>query len=781
MFPSVPQSPPAPDGTAVAPFVKEGKLTLNGSITTVAEAASRYQTMWQDDYLANYNRSMVDSALDGGPPKNQVSLIASGGLQETNINWGDGERVYHEECAAWMDMIFSPEVIGSTPLKRTYLDEETRLDYEEVIAEEISTTIREWDMYVPIKQREVMELKKHGVVVAYRMDENCWHWKMCGLEMFKMPRPTEIGVGNIPYCGMRDDMLPQHLYNMIKDEEIATAAGWNVEEVKKTLMKAAPSNPIYDDFEAWERYWKDNDYNTAYSKVVCPLVTLLVAELDGSVTILLFNYDGSGKFLYEKKKAFGDLDRFCQIYIENVGTNKYYHSIRGFGHRIYSVIQTINRMTNQVADAVTTSGMLMFNPPSESDADEAAYSQSGPYLILNPGWTQAVAKMPDLQNSVMPGLALFTQRLQNIGNRVGSGNSALSPDGKTPKHMFNAQLEQMAIGADANLESYLSTSERHFRETVRRMIRSDYLPKEPGGLEIAKLKRRLHERGVPSEALAQVDWERCKINRGVGAGSAPVRILTYDRLQALRPNMPPETQALFDRDEAIAIGGVQMADRYFPKPKNRRLSPDASYADISNNQLMQGEEVPVRDGQNHVIIADVRMEKLKELNEAISKGGEPVLMQLVVPMHYILDNTQQHLEKANPMDPKVKELEDLAGQFNEMVTNGLRRLQAKQAKAQAEMAHNAGKVGDQQVGGAPQGSQPPDGGQPQGGPSADHNQKMVEASLKLQYQIEFNKAKIANYAQDRAQKRADAAQDAAQRRQLADIDAASRIRRNALS
>ena len=780
MFPSTPVSNP-PDESTVAPISKDGKLVVRGRIKTVRDAASLYQQLWQDDYLANYNRSLVDSAIDGGPPKNPAAQVASGGLQETNINWGDAERAYHDECAPLMDLIFSPEVIGSTPLKRTYLDEETRIDYEEVIAEEVSTTIREWDQYVSVKQREIMELKKHGVAVVYRMDETCWYWKMCGLEMFKIPRPTEIGVGNLPYCGMRDDMLPQHLYNMIKDREIAEAAGWNVKEVEKTLMRAAPSNPIYDDFEAWERFWKDNDYMMSYSKAVCPLVLMPVQELDGSVTLLLFNYDGSGDFLYKKEGAFGGIDRFCQMYIENVGTNKYIHSIRGFGHRIFSVVQTINRMTNQVSDAVTTAGMLMFSPPSESDADEAAYSQSGPYLVLNPGWTQAVAKMPDLQNSVMPGLSMFTQRLQNIGNRVGSGNSALSPDGKTPKHMFNAKLEEMAIGADANLESYLSTWERSFRETVRRMIRPDYLPKEPGGMEIAKLKRRLHERGVPSDALHEVDWERCKINRGVGAGSAPVRILTYDRLQVLRPNMPPETQALFDRDEAIAIGGVQMADRYFPKPKNRRLSPDASYADISNNQLMQGEEVPVRDGQNHVIIADVRMEKLKELNEGIAKGGEPVMMQVVVPMHYILDNMQQHLEKANPLDPKVKELEDLAGQFNEMVTNGLRRLQAKQAKAQAEMAHNAGKIGDQQVEGQPQGGSPQDGGSPQGGPSPDHNQKMVEASLKLQYQIEYNKTKIANFAQDRAQKRADAAADAAQKRQLADIDAASRIHRNALS
>jgi len=171
----------------------------------------------------------------------------------------------------------------------------------------------------------------------------------------------------------------------------------------------------------------------SYSKAVCPLVLLPVKELDGTVTMLLFNYDGSDEFLYKKEGCFGGMERFCQIYLDNVGTNKYIHSIRGFGHRIYSVAQTYNRMTNQFADAVTTAGMLVFTPPSESDADEAAYTQSGPYLVLNPGWIQSAVKMPDLQNSVMPGMSVFAEKMQRFGGRIGSGNSALYNSSKTNK------------------------------------------------------------------------------------------------------------------------------------------------------------------------------------------------------------------------------------------------------------------------------------------------------------------------------------------------------------
>lgn len=762
-----------------SPIVKDGKIVKRGRFKDPISVASRYQEMWESDYSANYNRSLVDSMFDGGPPKSESRQIAQGGLQETNINWGDGERLLHEQVAVLDDLIFSPEVIGSTPLKRSYADEETRQDYAEVIAEEISAMIREAPFFVNVKQREHLELKKHGVAAVYWHNENDWRWDMVGLEYFKMPRPTEIGVQNLSYCGIRADMTPEKLYEMILYPDIATLAGWNVPAVKRTLMKAAPINPISDDFEAWERYWKDNDYQMSYQKAVCPLVMMPVKEMDQTVTMLLVNWDGTDEFLYKKEGAFGGMERFCQIYIDNVGTNKYYHAIRGFGHKIYSEVQTVNRMTNQFADAVTTSGLLFFTPPNESDADEGAYMQSSSYAILNPGWIQSNVQMPDLQKNIMPGLSVFTQRLQQIGSRIGSGNSGLSQDGKTSKHMFNAQLEQMAIGSDANMESYLNTWERHYREIVRRIIRKGYLPKEPGGVEIAELRRRIFERGVPTEALEAVDWKRCKINRGVGSGSAAVRILTYDRLQALRGNMAPDTQQLLDRDSTIAIGGVELANRYFPKPKDKRLPPDASYADATNPELMRGEVMPIRDGQNHIVIAKIRMEKLQELNQQIvDGGGDPALMQLVVPMHYLLQDMQGHLDKANPQDPQVKELEDLAGQFNEMVTNGLRKLAAKQAKMQAEMAHNAGKVGDQQMGS-------PDGqGQPQGqngsspqGQNAHPMNKLLEQSIKLKGQIQLNEVKIAGEKQKQSQKAAAAAQDM----QLKDIQAASEIRRSRLA
>lgn len=111
------ESPSPASEDAVAPIQKDGRLITSGRIKDVRSASSLYQNMWQADYIGMYNRSLIDSMFDGGPPKLISNQIAQGGSRETNINWGDGETLLHEACAPERDLIFTPEVIGSTPLK----------------------------------------------------------------------------------------------------------------------------------------------------------------------------------------------------------------------------------------------------------------------------------------------------------------------------------------------------------------------------------------------------------------------------------------------------------------------------------------------------------------------------------------------------------------------------------------------------------------------------------------------------------------------------------------
>lgn len=762
---------------AVAPLVNDdGALITRGRIKDVSAANSLYSSMWDSDRIASRNRARIDSMFDGGPPKNVNAAIVSGQGFETQINWGDGEEALHQECAPYYDLTFSQEVFGTTPIKRDYPDDETRTTYGEVIAEEITNLLKGWDDFIPQRIACIREMKKHGVAFVYREDDVNWMTKTSGMEFFKIPRPTQIGVKNIRYCGCQVDMDPEDLYAKIKNPEIAKLAGYNVEACRQQIMKAAPTTPLNTDWEYWERFWKNNDYMMSYEKNVCPLIFFWCQELDGTISQYLFPRDGGTDFLYKRLGRLPRMGSFIHAYIENVGTNTDYHSIRGLGSRLYPRVQTYNRKLNSFSDLVDFDASPIFQPDGDVDDDMMATSQSGPYIILNPNWKIPEKKGANYSNTVIPAIQMFSQMINQRTSKIGQ-QSFMTPDGKTDKHQFQAQMEQQAQLSDSDMELYLSVWENEWQETVRRITRKGYLPKEPGGQEVADFYRRCKERDVPPEAIQAVDWKRCKINRGLGAGSAAARVVIFDRIEPEIAALDPISQEKFRRMKIMAIGGVQLANELAPPPKDRKLPTEASLADLQNNQLIAGEQVPVRDGQNHIVIASIRLEKLAELNQMVAQGGDPVLVQVVGPMHNLLEDMEAHLERANPNDPLVRQMLQVAQQFNMMVTNGLRHVQKLQQNAQREMAHNAGKVGDTQMSqnGAPtpqNGSESQQTGMEQDLNTNDKG-RALEQSIRLQQKMDdLNFSRMKN-EEALTQSRKKFAQDS----RLADLKAAADLRR----
>ena len=94
----------------------------------------------------------------------------------------------------------------------------------------------------------------------------------------------------------------------------------------------------------------------------------------------------------------------------------------------------------------------------------------------------------------------------------------------------------------------------------------------------------------------------------------------------------------------MAIGGVQLANQLTPNMGGKRLPIDASIADLQNNEIMNGAQIPIREGQNHVVISAVRLQKLQELNEQVAQGGNAALLQLAAPMHNLLADLDRSAE-----------------------------------------------------------------------------------------------------------------------------------------
>lgn len=782
--------PPVISPSAAAPLVDQdsGFLIKRGRIRSVEAANSLYVGMVNRDRIAARNRARVQSMVDGAPPKGfsggggwgvwGEDTVATPNNKETCINWGDGERKLKEEVGPYVNLLSATENFGTCPIKRDFMDQESRMDWDEIISEEATRNLLAWPQFKPKKLLLFNYFKTHGLAFEFHGDEVNWQWDVAGLQEFRIPIKTRIGEKNIKYCAVRVFVDPEDLYKCIKDPEIATAAGWNVPAVKQCVMDSAPAVPNYTDWEKWEEYWKDNDCLMSEDGQVCPVIFEWSQELDGTLSQYLFREDGEGEFLYKKIGRYGDVSQFVHVYMDNIGTNGKYASIRGLAHRLYSKVQTLNRKINSFSDLVDLACCPIFQPGSDVDLDTEATEQSGPFTILNPGWSFPDRKTPDYSQSVLPAIQMFSGMVQSEG--VGSGRQGQYLN--SPSKAGNKQAEQLmaeqAQLSDSDMDLYYGTSERWWQEYIRRLCREGYLPKEPGGQEAAEFRRRVVERGVPEAAIYHVDWKSARINRAIGAGSAQSRIVTLDRLEQEAPGFDPVAQDLFRRDKVRAIAGQQAADRYTPKPNARVAPTDAGQAETENAVMALGQTVVPFAGQNIVIHCQIHLQKVSALNDQIVQGGEPALVQNIQPMQLILTHIGQHLQMANPLDPNIKQIKEQAQQFDEIVTNGFKHVQKMQDNAAREAAHNSGKIGNQQEvpaqdvpGAPPMNGQAPANGAPV--PGAEDSSARLATTEAIKDQTILRDLNFREM--EHTQKLRQSAETALQQKKIADLKAATDI------
>jgi hypothetical protein len=200
------------------------------------------------------------------------------------------------------------------------------------------------------------------------------------------------------------------------------------------------------------------------------------------------------------------------VFTYGVGVNGQYHSIRGLGAKIFTEVQTSNRLRCQMVDGALLSSSVILQPTTEESLQNLQLSYFGPYSILTPGVEIQDRPIPNMSTSVLPVLQDMAQLINNrTGSYVDSG--AVANSRERTKYEIQAQQSSNARLSSSALSLFYDPLERLFREVVRRACRRDYYPTEPGGDSIREFKMRCYERGVPLEAIYQVDLARVLADR----------------------------------------------------------------------------------------------------------------------------------------------------------------------------------------------------------------------------------------------------------------------------
>jgi hypothetical protein len=653
------------------PVQEDGQL-LRSRIKDAKAAQAAYKRMLKADEDARRGRAEVQSMIDGESPYDQSKLDMNGLGEICNVNWGQGEQLVSMATSPYLDLVTSVDVLNTMPTN--YGDPQMRHEWESIMADEFTRMVRNWPEFFPRYLFLVQQFLVHGVGLCFREDEIDWRWQVAPLGDFLIPRNTRASD------------------QKIEDEALATELHWNVPAVKKALLGAMQHSRSTNTIESWEelqREFKNNDLAaSAASAAEVKLVFMWAKELDGKISQYIFpekDTDIEVGFLYKNKGRYANTSEAFNTFVFGIGTNGYFHSIRGMASKIFSVVQALNRLRGRFYDSLMTSSMLMIEPDNEDAMQDMSLVHFGPFVVKPPNIKVIQKDQPNFSQSLIPGLNDLSTLLQQQAGTY-TTEAIFNSARQRTKFETQAQLESVANISLAQLNLFYIPWERLLRETVRRAVREDYFPEDPGGRSVQEFRDRCMARGVPIEAILAVDVGRVEAVRAVGGGSSAARSALMEKLYSLAANFDPQGRQQVIRDLTRTLGGVEAADRYTPAPENLRPPMEVEVAALENIVLKQGNQVPVRPNTLHRVHFDTHLPEEEALVQALDEGTVPVeqATPALTALHQHTSEHAQYLVSEPDYNQIKKRLQEIDGILYNATKHMQKVMEEQQQQPEAE-------------------------------------------------------------------------------------------------
>ena len=676
--------------------------TVNRREWNVANVTNLWGKMLRDDLPSATNRAAVQAMLDNAPPWEQGSRRNEGLEFLANFNTGDARAAQNAAIAPFVEMMKSTEF--PLRIRTNWGAAGSRSEHEGIMSEEWGREITNW----PVWDFNFLHLSNifvgHGVGISYFLDDKNWQYRVSGMADFKIPRMSYANEDEIEVAVCSRSYLPHQLKKYISGDAVDPA--WNVKVVEKAIAQAMNGIDTGGSDngglkpEMMEAAMRNGDPCLSYSSntnIRC--IHAWAREPDGTITQLISLEGGQNKdFLYKKTNRFKSMGDAFIFFTLNIGINGYYHSVRGLGEQIYNLAMELSRMECRASDSAKVSSTLLFKSVQEGAFTEAALSFIGPCGQLHKDAEVVPYPFPDATKTIFPVLSEQRALLQNhIGQYAGA--VSFNDSREQTKFEVKAKMGESAGVSATTGTLFYNSMQKLLRQMLRRFIRSDYRQDEPGGKEVFSFINRCLKRGVPLEAIRNIDVSRCDVVRAFGNGGRAEQQVTWDSVKELIPSMPEAGRYKALRNYLASLIGYDSAEEYMPKTPDQSTTGDEQIAQMENVLLGQGASIPVLSTAFHAAQAPIHTQQIQEMRQVIEQD-ESQLAAIFPGFMTTLEHDTAHVEylSADPFYAKESaEYRKILQEAQEIANNGAKQLQRDDQKAaeQAAQDQEAGRQVEQ--------------------------------------------------------------------------------------
>lgn len=445
------------------------------SIRDVYQAREVIRTVIQ----AGKNRSIVNSRIlakvNAERPYDSAKLEAEGLGWKQNFTTKPLENIVSKVSPRFVEAVQGLKYLTDSKLSDKW---QNHVEKTETFREEITACIRGRQGWPTLIESTAFNNALFGHTVLAWLDEYSWFPKHFAQdESFvndgtkQLPQWAQVVV-------LKEVFLPHELFEHIKDEESARAAGWNVEETIKQINEASPTQirdrlNVGGTLETWyQNAVRELTIGASYmaGANVIVVYSLLAAEVNGKVS----HYRLAGTALEE---VFSRDDRFdspddCLSFFAFERGNGTLHGSKGIGRSVYELAGMLDRTRNEIVDRSILSGKTLIQGDIKR-LHTFKMSVVGATCIIPNGWNVIEQK---IEGNIEPFLRLDAYFNSIIDGLVGNlSTPALGGQGEAFRSpaAWNLLAQREEEGKDFRVARFMEQLVRLVQTMQRRICRKD--------------------------------------------------------------------------------------------------------------------------------------------------------------------------------------------------------------------------------------------------------------------------------------------------------------------
>jgi hypothetical protein len=392
----------------------EGTKVVNKPISTATQAYEVFMRLQKDNQARANRNKLISDSYNGGTPFDQKRLEANSQGWRANFSTLVLATFVDRVVPRLTDTVHGMKYLTSSELPDAFTDS---VNKTQKFRERTTELIRQWNGWVDFVEQIATENVLYGYTAAVQMDEYEWRPKTFRQEDTLFDEQAPQLAEKLPVFCIKANYYIHEACSIIEDPDTALAAGYNVDNLKNAIEKAAPP---YDSFVYNPRQLSDmvREGNLYYSfhrsSKMIETAHVFVKSYDNTVDHWWVNRNGSNRSNKSRNKPmekspaaainadepkpmeedpyelfYGEaiaeaMDDVITLFSFQAGNNRLFGS-KGIGRLLYNISLAVEKARMSFIDAMYISGLLI-GQAEESIIGRLQPHVRSPFMIVPEGF-----------------------------------------------------------------------------------------------------------------------------------------------------------------------------------------------------------------------------------------------------------------------------------------------------------------------------------------------------------------------------------------------------------